>query len=176
VVEVIWSAGTDGQRPIQRRKAWGLVAQRNGIVDARYEAGEGEHGMRELANVRTSCRQHRTVQDHAGPIARRSRQLVRVCAHEAVVGMNVATCALGFVGLRLPTFNRRVPRSPNQVNTSHSSTIQSPWDEHTRYLIVISMPADRLLSTLLRSLQTYTDQQDTPRYANREASHLWARL
>ena len=25
------------------------------------------------------------------------------------------------------------------------------------------MPADRLLQTLLRSLQTYTDQQDTPR-------------
>lgn len=29
------------------------------------------------------------------------------------------------------------------------------------------MPVDRLLSTLLRSLQTYTDQQDTPRYAPR---------
>ena len=29
------------------------------------------------------------------------------------------------------------------------------------------MPVDRLLSTLLRSLQTYTDQQDTPRYASR---------
>lgn len=27
------------------------------------------------------------------------------------------------------------------------------------------MPVDRLLTTLLRSLQTYTDQQDTPRYA-----------
>jgi hypothetical protein len=25
------------------------------------------------------------------------------------------------------------------------------------------MPVDRLLATLLRSLQTYTDQQDTPR-------------
>lgn len=30
----------------------------------------------------------------------------------------------------------------------------------------VAMPADRLLSTLLRSLQTYTDQQDTPRYAS----------
>ena len=29
------------------------------------------------------------------------------------------------------------------------------------------MVVDRLLSTLLRSLQTYTDQQDTPRYASR---------
>lgn len=27
------------------------------------------------------------------------------------------------------------------------------------------MPADRLLETLLRSLQTWTDQQDTPRYS-----------
>lgn len=26
------------------------------------------------------------------------------------------------------------------------------------------MPADRLLGTLLRSLQTFTEQQDTPRY------------
>jgi hypothetical protein len=26
------------------------------------------------------------------------------------------------------------------------------------------MPVDRLLATLLRSLQTYTDQQDTPRF------------
>ena len=36
-----------------------------------------------------------------------------------------------------------------------------------RFFIVISftpvMPADRLLGTLLRSLQVYTDQQDTPR-------------
>ena len=33
------------------------------------------------------------------------------------------------------------------------------------------MPADRLLSTLLRSLQTYTDQQDTPRFASRVLPH-----
>ena len=34
-------------------------------------------------------------------------------------------------------------------------------------LLDSNMPVDRLLSTLLRSLQTYTDQQDTPRYASR---------
>ncbi|KAF2497571.1 hypothetical protein BU16DRAFT_482646, partial [Lophium mytilinum] len=34
------------------------------------------------------------------------------------------------------------------------------------------MPADRLLSTLLRSLQTYTDQQDTPRLLATAASLL----
>ncbi|KAF2763273.1 hypothetical protein EJ05DRAFT_447683 [Pseudovirgaria hyperparasitica] len=37
------------------------------------------------------------------------------------------------------------------------------------------MPADRLLSTLLRSLQTYTDQQDTPRLLS-TAAHLLATL
>jgi hypothetical protein len=30
----------------------------------------------------------------------------------------------------------------------------------------LTMPVDQLLSTLLRSLQTWTDQQDTPRYAS----------
>lgn len=34
--------------------------------------------------------------------------------------------------------------------------------------------ADRLLSTLLRSLQTYTDQQDTPRYATTSRNALLA--
>ncbi|KAL5420056.1 hypothetical protein PMIN03_000264 [Paraphaeosphaeria minitans] len=34
------------------------------------------------------------------------------------------------------------------------------------------MPADRLLSTLLRSLQTYTDQQDTPRILGTASSLL----
>ncbi|KAF2201729.1 hypothetical protein GQ43DRAFT_415219 [Delitschia confertaspora ATCC 74209] len=34
------------------------------------------------------------------------------------------------------------------------------------------MPADRLLSTLLRSLQTYTDQQDTPRILSTASSLL----
>ncbi|ORX94292.1 hypothetical protein BCR34DRAFT_608312 [Clohesyomyces aquaticus] len=34
------------------------------------------------------------------------------------------------------------------------------------------MPADRLLSTLLRTLQTYTDQQDTPRILSTTASLL----
>ncbi|KAF2477452.1 uncharacterized protein BDR25DRAFT_274597 [Lindgomyces ingoldianus] len=34
------------------------------------------------------------------------------------------------------------------------------------------MPADRLLSTLLRSLQTYTDQQDTPRILSTTSSLL----
>ncbi|KAK5160211.1 hypothetical protein LTR04_004765 [Oleoguttula sp. CCFEE 6159] len=34
------------------------------------------------------------------------------------------------------------------------------------------MPADRLLGTLLRSLQTYTDQQDTPRLLSTAASLL----
>ncbi|KAF2735992.1 hypothetical protein EJ04DRAFT_551668 [Polyplosphaeria fusca] len=34
------------------------------------------------------------------------------------------------------------------------------------------MPADRLLSTLLRSLQTYTDQQDTPRILSTAVSLL----
>jgi len=39
-------------------------------------------------------------------------------------------------------------------------------------LVDTKMPVDRLLSTLLRSLQTYTDQQDTPRYV----SHLESTL
>src|ERR1700761_3846183 len=34
------------------------------------------------------------------------------------------------------------------------------------------MPADRLLGTLIRSLQTYTDQQDTPRLLGTAASLL----
>lgn len=38
------------------------------------------------------------------------------------------------------------------------------------------MPADRLLSTLLRSLQTYTDQQDTPRYVAPKPECRWTVL
>lgn len=34
------------------------------------------------------------------------------------------------------------------------------------------MPADRLLSTLLRALQVYTDQEDTPRYDLHTLQHI----
>lgn len=44
-------------------------------------------------------------------------------------------------------------------------TVLVPTPVAHERLISARMPADRLLSTLLRSLQTYTDQQDTPRYA-----------
>jgi hypothetical protein len=45
--------------------------------------------------------------------------------------------------------------------------ISTPSTSHTA-----TMPADRLLGTLIRSLQTYTDQQDTPRLLATAASLL----
>jgi len=44
---------------------------------------------------------------------------------------------------------------------------------HPSIKLSVVMPADRLLGTLLRSLQTYTDQQDTPRYQSSVQALLW---
>ena len=57
----------------------------------------------------------------------------------------------------LPSLGRRP--LPSRYDTRHLSNSWVNFAHTTAY----AMPGDRLLGTLLRSLQTYTDEQDTPR-------------
>lgn len=51
----------------------------------------------------------------------------------------------------------------NHRNSIYECVQQSLLDRRDLVQYLRAMPADRLLGTLLRALQTYTDQQDTPR-------------
>ena len=57
-------------------------------------------------------------------------------------------------------------RNATKSTPTFTSSLRQGTARHANGLVA-TMPVDRLLSTLLRSLQTYTDQQDTPRYASR---------
>jgi hypothetical protein len=54
--------------------------------------------------------------------------------------------------------SHRRPRSHQHLCTRRNISLTAAIGQYT-----FIMPADRLLGTLLRSLQVYTDQQDTPR-------------
>jgi hypothetical protein len=81
----------------------------------------------------------------------------RACDVDQFVGVNELLRARAHLGLRRDNTSQHPSRATtaNTRCTSLAASCERPSS--------LTMPVDRLLATLLRSLQTYTDQQDTPR-------------